>query len=268
MASYGTPLAPAPRGRAVRQSGMPHQRPRPLRLHPPSAGSPRPDAPPQAHGLGGHPARTSRPRLPGGLPSHARGAPGRAGFLTPAPNGTIGAPATLQHYGHFFGTTQYSHALVTTLRIRLATPLLAAMAGYPVALVMVRSPPWINRIVTFITTAPLIVSVVVRTYGWQLILANGSSGIMNWTLLSPGLIQTPLQLLYSAPTPPGRSLTAPRPPLTSRRPAAHRLAICRVCRPCAVHATARSVATAPFASVRSWRCRSPLSPSSRTAVRN
>jgi len=190
------------------------------------------------------------------------------GFLTPAAHGTIGAPATLQHYGHFFGTTQYSHALVTTLRIRLATPLLAAMAGYPVALVMVRSPPWINRIVTFITTAPLIVSVAVRTYGWQLILANGSSGIMNWTLLSPGLIQTPLQLLYSAPTPPGRSLTAPRPPLTSRRPAAHRLAICRVCRPCAVHATARSVATAPFASVRSWRCRSPLSPSSRTAVRN
>ena len=36
----------------------------------------------------------------------------------------------------------------------------------------------------------------------------------------------------------------------------------------AVHATARSVATAPFASMRSLRCRSPLSPSSRTAVRN
>ena len=71
------------------------------------------------------------------------------------------------------------------------------MLGYPVALVMVRSPPWVNRTVTFITIAPLIVSVVVRTYGWQLILANGSTGILNWTLLSLGLIQTPLRLLYS-----------------------------------------------------------------------
>ena len=125
------------------------------------------------------------------------------GFLTQDAHGRIGAPATLHHYRPFFGTTLYSHVLVTTLRIRLATSLLAAMAGYPVALVMVRSPPWINRIVTFITTAPLIVSVVVRTYGWQLIVANGSSGIMNWTLLSLGLIQTPLQLLYLGTHPAG-----------------------------------------------------------------
>jgi putative spermidine/putrescine transport system permease protein len=119
------------------------------------------------------------------------------GFLTQDAHGTITTPATLTHYRHFFGTTLYSHVLVTTLRISLATSLLAAVLGYPVALVMVRSPPWINRIVTFITIAPLIVSVVVRTYGWQLILANGSSGILNWTLLSLGLIQTPLRLLYS-----------------------------------------------------------------------
>jgi putative spermidine/putrescine transport system permease protein len=119
------------------------------------------------------------------------------GFFTQDAHGAIATPVTLEHYRHFFGTALYSHVLVTTLRISLVTSVLAAVLGYPVALVMVRSPPWVNRTVTFITIAPLIVSVVVRTYGWQLILANGSTGILNWTLLSLGLIQTPLRLLYS-----------------------------------------------------------------------
>jgi putative spermidine/putrescine transport system permease protein len=69
--------------------------------------------------------------------------------------------------------------------------------GYPVALVMARSHPMITRLVTIITIAPLIVSVVVRTYGWQLILGNGATGILNWVLISLGLIHTPLRLLYS-----------------------------------------------------------------------
>jgi putative spermidine/putrescine transport system permease protein len=106
-------------------------------------------------------------------------------------------PLTLQHYAHFFGTPLYSHVLMTTLRISLLTAILATLLGYPVALVMARSHPAITRIVTIITIAPLIVSVVVRTYGWQLILGNSRTGILNWCLISLGLIQTPLRLLYS-----------------------------------------------------------------------
>jgi putative spermidine/putrescine transport system permease protein len=87
--------------------------------------------------------------------------------------------------------------LVTTLRVSLVTALLSAVLGYPVALVMVRSRPWITRTVTFITIAPLIVSVVVRTYGWQLIFGNGATCILNWSLLSLGLNHAPLRLLYT-----------------------------------------------------------------------
>ena len=83
------------------------------------------------------------------------------------------------------------------MRISLITAGLAAVLGYPVALVMVRSHPAIGRAVTFITIAPLIVSVVVRSYGWQLILGNGPTGLLNWVLLSFGFTQTPLRLLYS-----------------------------------------------------------------------
>jgi len=118
-------------------------------------------------------------------------------FLTQAPDGTIGLPLTLEHYGHFFGTELYSHVLVTTLRISLITTALAILLGYPVALVMVRSHPMVNRVLTMVVIAPLVVSVVVRTYGWQLILGNGKSGIINWLLISTGLAKTPTAFLYT-----------------------------------------------------------------------
>lgn len=120
-----------------------------------------------------------------------------AGFLTQDANGTLGGPLTLSHFVHFFSTSLYSHVLLVTLRISLVTAAVAALLGYPVAMVMVRAHPVVSRAVTFITIAPLIVSVVVRTYGWQLILGNGPSGLLNWLLLSAGVIGTPFRLLYT-----------------------------------------------------------------------
>jgi putative spermidine/putrescine transport system permease protein len=118
-------------------------------------------------------------------------------FLTQAPDGAVGLPLTLEHYRHFFGTPLYSHVLLTTLRISLVTTGVAMALAYPVALVMVRTSPLVNRILTTIVIAPLIVSVVVRTYGWQLILANGKTGILNWLLLATGLARSPVKLLYT-----------------------------------------------------------------------
>jgi putative spermidine/putrescine transport system permease protein len=118
-------------------------------------------------------------------------------FLTQSAQGTVGLPFTLDHYGHFFGTTLYSHVLLTTMRISLYTTTAAVLLAYPVALVMSRSGSSVRRIITMIVIAPLIVSVVVRTYGWELILGNGPTGILNWLLLHTGLTRTPVRLLYS-----------------------------------------------------------------------
>jgi putative spermidine/putrescine transport system permease protein len=117
--------------------------------------------------------------------------------MTQAADGTIGLPLTLAHYQHFFTTSVYSRVLLTTLRISLWTTAAAALLAYPVALVMVRSPPVLRQAITMIVIAPLIVSVVVRTYGWQLILGNGPTGILNWLLLGTGLTKKPVALLYS-----------------------------------------------------------------------
>jgi putative spermidine/putrescine transport system permease protein len=117
--------------------------------------------------------------------------------LTQSPAGTIGLPFTLAHYQHFFGTPLYSRVLLITLRISLCTTLAAALLAYPTALVMTRCGPGVRRLITMIVIAPLIVSVVVRTYGWELILANGPTGLLNWLLLTTGIVHAPLRLLYT-----------------------------------------------------------------------
>jgi putative spermidine/putrescine transport system permease protein len=118
-------------------------------------------------------------------------------ILTQTSDGTLGLPVTIAHYMHFFGTGLYTKVLLTTLRISLVTTGLAVFFAYPVAIVMVRSNPFFNRVITIIVIAPLIVSVVVRTYGWQLILGNGKTGILNWLLLNTGITHAPVTLLYS-----------------------------------------------------------------------
>jgi putative spermidine/putrescine transport system permease protein len=117
--------------------------------------------------------------------------------LTQAADGTIGLPLTLEHYWHFFATPLYARVLLTTLEISVITTAIAIVLGYPVALVMVRSSPLIRQAITMVVIAPLIVSVVVRTYGWQLILGNGPTGILNWLLLKSGITKSPVALLYS-----------------------------------------------------------------------
>jgi putative spermidine/putrescine transport system permease protein len=43
---------------------------------------------------------------------------------------------------------------------------IAVILAYPVALVIVRSTPIIRQAITVIVIAPLVASIVVRTYGW------------------------------------------------------------------------------------------------------
>ena len=65
--------------------------------------------------------------------------------------------------------------------------------AYPIALFLHRLPPARRNLLFVITVSPLLVSVVVRTYGWMVIL--GDQGLVNNLLLSTGLISAPLRLV-------------------------------------------------------------------------
>ena len=118
-------------------------------------------------------------------------------LLTQDAKGVVGPPHTLAHYTRFFEVDLYLRVFWNTLRISLVTSAFAIVLGYPVAIVMSRSGPIVSRTIALIVIAPLIVSVVVRSYGWQLILANTPAGLLNWVLMSLGLTSEPLAILYS-----------------------------------------------------------------------
>ena len=118
-------------------------------------------------------------------------------LLTQDSQGVVGTPVTLEHYFHFFRVALYSDILWTTLKISVTTATIAAVLAYPVATVFVRGNSIVAPIITLVVIAPLAVSVVVRAYGWQLILGNGPNGLLNYILLHLGLISRPLAILFS-----------------------------------------------------------------------
>ena len=71
------------------------------------------------------------------------------------------------------------------------------IAGYPIAyyLIFHLRGAWLRRFVYILLVTPLFTSNIVRAFGWIVIL--GRRGIVNSSLQSVGLIERPLDLLYS-----------------------------------------------------------------------
>jgi putative spermidine/putrescine transport system permease protein len=102
------------------------------------------------------------------------------------------------------GLTQYARflldpfslkVLVHTLWIGVEVTGLCVLLGFPMAWAYLRAPRWAQTVLILVILLPLLTSVVVRTFAWIVIL--GRQGIVNSTLLSLGLIDSPLRLLYT-----------------------------------------------------------------------
>jgi putative spermidine/putrescine transport system permease protein len=82
-----------------------------------------------------------------------------------------------------------------TFRIALLVTLLAAAIGAPEAYILNRMrAPW-RGIFLLVALGPLLISVVSRTLGWALLL--GSTGLVNQALVALGIVDRPLQFMYS-----------------------------------------------------------------------
>jgi putative spermidine/putrescine transport system permease protein len=118
-------------------------------------------------------------------------------FLTQNHQGVAVGPPTLANYVRFFEVDLYARVMRTTIEVAVITTLLASLLGYPIALVMVRGNVVVMRIVTALVLAPLLLNVVIRTYGWKVVLANGSNGLLNQMMMGLGLIEDPMKLLFT-----------------------------------------------------------------------
>jgi putrescine transport system permease protein len=93
------------------------------------------------------------------------------------------------------GNTIYMQAYKTSLRYALLTTLLCLLISYPFAYFLARSRPSIRPALLMLVMLPFWTSFLLRVYAWKGILAD--QGVLNNVLLALGIIQEPLQMLYT-----------------------------------------------------------------------
>ena len=108
------------------------------------------------------------------------------------------------NYGRIFGWADgiieiyepiYLQILLRSLSFAALTVLLTLILCYPVAFWVSRLPDRWRLVFMFLITLPFFSSLIVRLYAWLLILKP--SGLLNTTLLSMGLIDAPLEIIYT-----------------------------------------------------------------------
>jgi putative spermidine/putrescine transport system permease protein len=102
---------------------------------------------------------------------------------------------TVANYVKFFSDPFNYSILWETLLLGVKATLVCLVFGYPIAWICVRSSPRLQSLIVFLVILPILTSVVVRTFGWIVIL--GRQGVINQVLLGLGVIHEPLKLLYT-----------------------------------------------------------------------
>jgi mannopine transport system permease protein len=102
---------------------------------------------------------------------------------------------SLENYQRVFSEPLYLQVLLRTVRVAALVALFALLLGYPVAYVMSQLSGWRLTLIVACVLVPLWTSVLVRSFAWIVLLQR--NGIVNRTLESIGLIDQPLNLLYT-----------------------------------------------------------------------
>jgi ABC-type spermidine/putrescine transport system permease subunit I len=99
---------------------------------------------------------------------------------------------TFDNYRKIFDL-YYVRLFARTLRLGLITTAACVVLGYPLAYFLARARPRVQALGLFLLVMPLMVSAVIRIFGWIVIL--GRKGLVNQTLVALGL--EPVKLLYN-----------------------------------------------------------------------
>ncbi len=113
-------------------------------------------------------------------------------LLPPGPLAPLEGGPTLAAFAGLF-EDPFPAVMGRTVRLAGLTTLATALLGYPMALLITRSTGLERRIRTLLVVSPLLMSIVVRAYGWVLLL--GRQGFLGATLEAFGLERA--SLLYT-----------------------------------------------------------------------
>ncbi|MBS3652392.1 ABC transporter permease [Pseudaminobacter sp. 19-2017] len=95
-------------------------------------------------------------------------------------------------YRRIFADIYYLRVIAETIILGVAVTVICAIIGYPLAYAIARSSGLQKSLLIFAIVIPLLVNVVVRSFGWMVLLSG--KGALNWVLSSFGL--PTLSLMY------------------------------------------------------------------------
>ena len=110
-------------------------------------------------------------------------------------DGALALRLNLENYLQLVRDQQYVLAYVSSFKIAAISTVLTLMIGYPMAYAIARMKPSTRHIMMMLVVLPSWTSFLIRVYAWIGILDR--NGLLNQLLLKIGLIDQPLQILYT-----------------------------------------------------------------------
>ncbi|MCH2357124.1 MAG: ABC transporter permease subunit [Pseudomonadales bacterium] len=102
---------------------------------------------------------------------------------------------TLNNYLFLLDDNLYWVSYLRSIKIASISTVLCLLLGYPMAYYIAQSPPTRRNILLMLIILPFWTSFLLRVYAWMGILST--NGIINSALLWIGIIDEPLQMLYT-----------------------------------------------------------------------
>lgn len=95
---------------------------------------------------------------------------------------------SLEAYGYLFTRTLYQRAILRTFIVGISVGALVVVLAYPLALYLARTTSRWKGLLMGLSLAPLLASVIVRTYGWWVLLnrEGAISDLLRWLGLADG----------------------------------------------------------------------------------
>ncbi|MFL9582472.1 ABC transporter permease subunit [Stenotrophomonas sp. AB1(2024)] len=110
-------------------------------------------------------------------------------------DGAFSLKLNLGNYAAMVKDSQYVLAYLSSIRIAVIATLFTLLIGYPMAYVISRMSPAARNVAMMLVVLPSWTSFLIRVYAWIGILDR--NGLLNQLLLKIGLIDAPLQILYT-----------------------------------------------------------------------
>lgn len=111
------------------------------------------------------------------------------------PGGGVGEQMTIANYADVVRDDYFHAIFARTFGMAILVTLICIVIGVPEAYVLSRLSARWRAVSIVIVLGPMLISVVVRTLGWAVLLGN--EGVINKLLLASGLVSEPVKMMFT-----------------------------------------------------------------------